>query len=435
MNKINRRKFLQSSAALGALSGVKIARAGGSGTNTQPIIIDLFMRGGMDGLNVVPPFSGPNRTFYEELRQTLSVPLTGDNKVIDIGEDFGLHPAATGFRDMYLDGDLAIIQGVGLPIEDITRSHFDAMKLIELGTPQSLATIDGWLTRHLNTTPNINGSEVIPVLVSAGSTPISLQSYFNALTIDQVSGYHPNSGRYQDQHSAAISEIYGGNSALDLSVAGAMDSLSIISELDLDNYQPAGGVVYPPNNSFSRQLSLIAQLIRNNLNINVATADLGGWDTHDQQGDNGGGNFYNKVAEMSNAISALWYDLKAAGIGRQVTIVVHSEFGRRVRRNGQSNSGTDHGSGNVMFVIGGSVKGGQMYGTFRGLNPNPGSGNPDELFGGQDVWPEVDFRQVFATIVQEVLGNPNIDQVFPGYTNHVSMDFVAPDLIYKSGFE
>jgi uncharacterized protein (DUF1501 family) len=435
MNNINRRKFLQSTAALTALSGVKIARAGSGSASNQPIIIDLFMRGGMDGLNVVPPFSGPNRTFYEDLRQSLSVPLTGSNQVIDIGEDFGLHPAATGFRDMYLDGDLAIIQGVGLPVDDVTRSHFDAMKLIELGTPQSLTTTDGWLTRHLNTTPAINGSEIIPVLVSASSSPISLQSYFNALTIDQVSGYHPNSGRYQDQHAAAISAIYGGNSALDLSVGGAMNSLSIISELELDNYLPAGGVVYPENNSFSRQLALIAQLIRNDLNINVATADLGGWDTHDQQGDNGGGNFFNKVAEMSNAITALWQDLKAAGLGSQVTIVVHSEFGRRVRRNGQSNSGTDHGSGNVMFVIGGQVKGGQMYGTFRGLNPNPDAGDPPELFGGQDVWPEVDFRQVFATIVKEVLGNPNIGQVFPGYENHVSMDFVTPDLIFQAGFE
>lgn len=428
MKNMKRRTFLQSTAMLGALSGVKVARAGGSSPSNQPIIIDLFMRGGMDGLNIVPPTSGANRTNYEILRPNIQVPLTGSNAVLDIGEAFGFHPAATGFRDMYLDGDLTVIQGTGLPQEDVTRSHFDATKLIELGTPQSLATTSGWLTRHLNTTPYITGSEVIPVLVSANSNPISLQAYFNALTVDQVSGYHPNAGQFQDKHSEAIGNMYSGNSALDLSVAGAMDTLSIISALDLDNYVPAGGVSYPENSSFSRQLSLIAQLIREDLNVNVATADLGGWDTHNDQGDGGGGSFYGKVADLTGSISALWNDLKAAGLGRQVTIVVHSEFGRRARQNGESRSGTDHGSGNVMFVLGGRVNGGQMYGTFSGLAN-------DELFGGEDISPEVDFRQVFATIVQEVLGNPNIDQVFPGYTNHANMDFVSPDLIYKSSFD
>lgn len=428
MNNMKRRTFLQSTAMLGALSGVKVARAGGSSPSNQPIIIDLFMRGGMDGLNVVPPYSGVNRAEYESLRPNIQVPLSGNNAVLDIGEVFGFHPAASGFRDMYLAGDLTIIHGTGLPQDEVTRSHFDAMKLIELGTPQSLSTTDGWLTRHLNTTNSITGSEVIPVLVSGGSNPISLQSYFNALTVDQVSGYNPNDGRYEVKHAEAIGNMYGGNSALDLSVTGAMDTLSIISALDLDNYVPAGGVTYPSNSSFSRQLALVAQLIREDLNVNVATADLGGWDTHNGQGDFGGGYFYNKVSDMSNSINALWRDLKAAGLGDQITIVVHSEFGRRARQNGVNNSGTDHGSGNVMFVIGGKIRGGEMYGTFNGLDNN-------ELFGGEDISPEVDFRQVYATIVQEILGNSNINQVFPGYNNHTSMDFVHADLIFKSRFE
>ncbi|TDR18394.1 DUF1501 domain-containing protein [Marinicella litoralis] len=429
MKNMKRRTFLQSTALLGALSGVKIARAGGSSPSHQPIIIDLFMNGGMDGLNVVPPFSGPDRAFYESLRENLQVPLTGSNQVLDIGEVFGFHPAATGLRDMYLDGDLAIIHGTGLPQEYVSRSHFDATKLIELGTPHNLSTDDGWLTRHLNSTPLITGAEVIPVLVSGSANPISLQAYYNALTVDQISGYHPNSGQFEVKHSEAISNMYAGNSALDLSVAGAMDTLSVISALDLDNYVPAGDVVYPSNNSFSRQLSLIAQLIREDLSVNVATASLGGWDTHDNQGDGGGGGFFNKVAEMSNAITAMWYDLKAAGLGQQVTVVVHSEFGRRAKQNGTtSGSGTDHGSGNVMFVIGGRVNGGQMYGNFLGLAP-------EQLFGGQDISPEVDTRQIYATLVKEVLGNPNLDQVFPGYTNHTSLDFVSPDLIFKAGFD
>lgn len=430
MSTMKRRTFLQSAALLSAFPGVKVARAGGPTPSNQPIIIDLFMRGGMDGLNVVPPWSGPDRTVYEQIRPNIQVPLPGaniTNPVLDIGEVFGFHPAATGFRDLYLSGDLAIIHGTGLPQNNTTRSHFDAMKLIELGTPNSLSTVDGWLTRHLNSTPQITGNEVIPVLVSAGNNPISLQSYYNALTVDQVNGYHPNSGQFQDQHAAAIANMYGGNTALDLSVSGAMETLAIISELDLDNYVPAGGVSYP-DSSFGDQLALIAQLIRADLNINVATADLGGWDTHNSQGDGGGGFFFNKVQDMSNCVTAMYNDLKASGLADQVTVVIHSEFGRRARQNGESGSGTDHGSGNIMLVLGGKVNGGQSYGNFAGLSN-------DDLFDGEDVSPEIDYRQVYFTIVKEVLGNPNLDQVFPGYQNHISMDFVTPDLIFRGGFD
>lgn len=427
MRTMNRRKFLQSSAMLAGLSGVKISRANNLMTTSQPIVIDLFMRGGLDGLNLVPPYSGPDRTEYETLRPDLQVPKSGSNQVLDLGEAFGFHPAASGFRDLYIGGDLAIIHGTGLPKSQVTRSHFDATKLTELGTPDNTLTPDGWLTRHLNSSPQITGVEIIPVLASSGSKPLSLQDYFNALTVDQISGYHPNPGRYEDQHVAAITGMYGGSSAMDQAVHGAMDTLQILHQLDLDNYQPGGGVVYP-DNSFGDQLQLIAQLIKEDLSVNVATAELGGWDTHNGQGDGGGGYFADRVADLSNAVTALWQDIKASGLGQQVTIVIHSEFGRRAKQNGEGNSGTDHGSGNVMLVIGGRVNGGQMYGQFTGLANS-------QLFEGEDVSPEVDYRQVLGTIVKEVLGNPNLDQVFPGYSNHQSMDFVSSDLIFKSGFE
>lgn len=427
MSNMNRRMFLKSSALMAGLSGVKISRANSLMSSTQPVVIDLFMRGGMDGLNLVPPFSGPNRIEYEILRPDLQVPLTGSNQILDLGEAFGFHPAATGFRDLYVSGDLAIIHGTGLPKPLVTRSHFDATKVTELGTPSSTITPDGWLTRHLQSSPQVTGAEVIPVLVSSGSKPASLQEYFNALTVNQVSDYHPNPGRYEDQHVAAISGMYAGSTSMDQAVHGAMDTLQILHQLDLDNYQPGGGAVYP-NTSFGDQLQLIAQLIKEDLNINVATAELGGWDTHNGQGDGGGGYYADRVADLSNAVTAMWQDLNGTGLGQQVTIVIHSEFGRRAKQNGEGNSGTDHGSGNVMLVIGGRVNGGQMYGQFAGLNNQ-------QLFEGEDVSPEVDYRQVLATIVKEVLGNPHIDQVFPGYTGHQSMNFVSSDLIFSNGFD
>jgi len=427
MSHMNRRNFIKSSAMLAGLSGVKISRASGANIGRQPVVIDLFLRGGMDGLNLVPPFSGANRTEYEVLRPNLQIPKTGNNKILDLGEAFGFHPAATGFRDMYLGGDLAIIHGTGLPKPQVTRSHFDATKLTELGTPSSAMTADGWLTRHLQSSPQITGSEVIPVLASSGSKPISLQAYYNALTVDQVSSYHPNPGSLETQHVAAINAMYAGVSEMDAAVSGAMDTLEVIHALDLDNYQPGGGTVYPQTR-FGDQLKLIAQLIKEDLNVNVATAELGGWDTHNRQGDGGTGGFSDRVSDLSSSVTALWQDLKASGWGQQVIIVIHSEFGRRAKQNGGSNSGTDHGSGNVMLTIGGRVNGGQMYGHFAGLANH-------ELFEGEDVSPEIDYRQVLGTIVKEVLGNPHLDQVFPGYTNYSAMGFVSPDLIFKSAFE
>ncbi len=272
MRTMNRRKFLQSSALLAGVSGVKISRANNLMSTSQPIVIDLFMRDGMDGLNLVPPYSGNNWIEYDILRPDLQVPKTGNNSMLDLGEAFGLHPAATGFRDLYIGGDLAIIHGTGLPKSLVTRSHFDATKLTELGTPNNTLTPDGWLTRHLQSSPQITGAEVIPVLVSSGSKPISLQDYYQALTVDQVSGYHPNPGSYEDQHVAAINAMYSGTSVMDQAVQGAMDTLEILHQLDLDNYVPGGGAVYP-DNSFGDQLQLIAQLIKEDLNVNVATAE------------------------------------------------------------------------------------------------------------------------------------------------------------------
>ncbi|KAA3649343.1 MAG: DUF1501 domain-containing protein, partial [Proteobacteria bacterium] len=247
------------------------------------------------------------------------------------------------------------------------------------------------------------------------------------LTFDQVIGYHPIPGLYEDQHVAAIGGMYSGATAMDQAFHGAMDTLQILHQLELDNYQPGGGASYP-DNSFGRQLQLIAQLIKEDLNVNVATAEFGGWDTHNGQGDGGGGTFAGRVGDLSNAVTALWQDLNGSGLGQQVTIVIHSEFGRRAKQNGEGNSGTDHGSGNVMLVIGGRVNGGQMYGHFAGLANH-------ELFEGEDVSPEIDYRQVLGTIVKEVLGNPHLDQVFPGYSNHQSMNFVSSDLIFSDGFD
>ncbi len=433
MKKISRRNFLKSAVATSSISGLQFAQAGnlpGDPSSFSPTVVNLFMRGGMDGLNVVPPLTSVNRSNYESLRPDIAVPATGTNSVIDIGSDFGFHPAAAGLANLYINGDLAIVQGTGLPQVNTTRSHFDASALRELGTPTNLNTQDGWMTRHMATHPLVTGGEIIPVLVSGSSAPDSLRGFYNALTIDQVSGYHPNSGTFADTHVDAIAGMYTGSSPLDAAVAGAMDTLAIIDDLDLENYVPAGGVEYP-NNSMGDRMSLIAQLIREGLGLRAVTASMGGWDTHNGQGDDGGGYFFGHIEDLSEAVEAFWQDLSAAGLANDVVVVIHSEFGRRARQNGQGGSGTDHGSGNVMMVLGGRILGGQFYGTFAGLANN-------QLYGGEDVSPEVDFRRVLGTIVQDVLGNPNVDQVFPGYTGFTPMPFVdfnaGTDVIFKNGF-
>ena len=423
--KLTRRKFIGGTASvLVTASGLQMgfAQAALPKGSRGKTLVYLFLRGGYDGLNMVIPRTGIHRTEYEAKRQNIKVPVSGENAMHNLNGAFGLHGSASGMKALYDSGKLAVIHAVGMPEGLGSRSHFDSQEMYELGTPGDLSTTTGWLARHMMTTPGLVEGAAIPSLSTNSSSPTSLLGDKTAMTLDSVSGFHPNAGRYGDEHLDALAKIYDGDSSLDNAVKSSIDTINMLQQINVevpDTY---------PDTSLADDLGLIAGMIKMNVGLQVAAVDFGGWDTHNGQGDHGGGYFAGRVETLSDAIKAFMDDLASHGLDNDVVLIVQSEFGRRVRENG--NRGTDHGTAHPMFVVGGKVQGGKIYGTF------PGVGD-DDLYLNTDLKVTTDFRKVLADVVVNFMGNPNVDVVFPGYSYSDSQSFglTGGAELFSDGFE
>ncbi len=407
---ISRRRFLASlgvSAAAASLPlGLGFAPSAAAGASGRTLIY-LFLRGGIDGLSLVPPIAGVDRGFYVDARDRTLIPDSGTNAALPLDANFGLHPFCGELHALFNEGRLAIVQGAGHPAGTHTRSHFDAQEQIELGTPGDQSGNSGWLSRHLDSTPLLDGNAVFTAMVSGSNPPISLGGWSDVATLGSTSSFHPNSGTYGRTHLASLRSMFPGADGLDAAARAAVDAVDLVNSLDLGNYTPGAGVVYP-DTSIASSLRLVAQLIRQDLGLSVATLDFGGWDNHNNQNVLASTFGYGqRVMQLSQAMNAFYRDLAGVGRASDIALVVQSEFGRQVKEN--ANYGTDHGLATPMLVLGGGVTGG-MYGSFAGLAP------AQRL--GDSLVPTVDFRQVMATVVDRLMGNPNIGQVFtdPGFT-------------------
>lgn len=422
---LGRRGFLQGSALALAAGSVGLgfapeAKAGAPATT----VIYLFLRGGMDGLSFIVPTGGNDLGHYLDARDRTRIRIDDADPMrrpLELNSLFGVHPFCSGLHQLFHERRLAIVQAVGHPPDSFTRSHFDAQEQIELGTPGLQASVQGFLTRHLATSPNVDPQAVFSALAANDSPPISLGGQGNVATLSAAGNFHPDpNGTYARTHLQMLRTLYQGSGGLDVAVGAAADAVELISSLTGTTYVPAGGVVYP-NTSLARSLSLVAQLVRQDLGIAVATVDYGGWDTHNDQNVlfTGGNNFGGRLQELSQALTAFYRDLEGAGRAQQIVVVVQSEFGRQVSEN--LSFGTDHGLGNPMLVLGGGVDnhaGGstpQLFGSFPGIARNQRSGDA--------VVPTTDFRRVLATVLDRLLGNGNIDQVFPGYSGYTPLPF------------
>jgi uncharacterized protein (DUF1501 family) len=418
--KISRRGFLAGSASVTATLGG--AKLGFSAVPSQSpasnrTLVYLFLRGGMDGLNLVIPRTGIHRTEYLSKRPNIAVPISNMH---DLNGTFGLHGNCDGLKSLYDSGKLAFIHAVGMPEGQASRSHFDSQEMFELGTPGNLATTTGWLARHMNTSPHISPDAVIPSLATTSSSPTSLLGDFKAMSLDDASSFHPNPGRYGDEHIDALTRIYNGHSTLDYAVQSALNMIDLLQQIDItvpDSY---------PNTGLADDLGLVAGMIKENVGLQVATVDYGGWDTHNGQGNDGGGYFATHVGDLSAAIKAFMDDLESSGLIDDVVLIVQSDFGRRVRENG--NEGTDHGTAQPMMVIGGQVLGGQVYGSFPGLRDS-------DLYLNTDLRMTTDFRRIFSDVVGNFLLNPNLSTVFPGYTGPKSIGLFDTNKIFSNGFD
>ena len=397
-----RRMFLKSSAL--AMFGAGTAPAWLSramygapeGGNRKKVLIAIFQRGAVDGLNMVVPF-GEKR--YYELRPSIAIPApgNGDNAAVDLDGFFGLHPSLAPLKPMWDAKTLAIVEAAGSP--DPTRSHFDAQDYMESGTPGVKATQDGWLNRALPKDPGAAAAARSPVrAVSLGtSLARTLRGANESVAISNLKDFKVR----DDMGAASFEQMYA--SSMDRVLRGTgketFEAVKIVKGIESRVYQPANGAKYPESR-FGQSMLQIARLVKADAGLEVAFADIGGWDTHVNEVPQLG----NLLRDFGNTLGAFHRDM--GDRMSDVVVVTMSEFGRTAKENG--NRGTDHGHANAMMVFGGEVKGGKVYGEWPGLGR-------EQLYERRDLAVTTDFRDVLSELVSKQLGNGKTSQVFPGY--------------------
>jgi uncharacterized protein (DUF1501 family) len=400
----SRRVFLKGSAlamfGVGALPtwlSRSVYAADGS-ERRKKILVAIFQRGAVDGLNMVIPF-GEQR--YYELRPSLAIPKPDGTpaSAVDLDGFFGLHPSLASLKPMFDAQQLAIVDAVGSP--DPTRSHFDAQDYMESGTPGFKATSDGWMNRAL--VPVAGTGSLIRAVSLGSSLPRSLRGRNDALAVNNLNDFQVR----DPKAAAAFENMY--EHTLDTTLHGTgketFSAVKIMQSIQKQSYTPSNGAKYP-GGRFGQSLQQIARLIKADVGLEVAFADIGGWDTHVNEvgAQPALGQLANNLSDLGQSLAAFYQDL---GNGMaDVAVVTMSEFGRTAKENG--NRGTDHGHANVMFVMGGGIRGGKVYGDWPGLAE-------EQLNEGRDLALTTDFRDVLGELVSKHLGNPNLTAVFPGY--------------------
>jgi uncharacterized protein (DUF1501 family) len=402
---ITRRVFLRNSAlavvGTTAIPSFLTRAAFGAtepGTRTKRLVV-IFQRGAADGLNIVVPHG--ERAYYA-MRPSINIPR---KDVLDLDGFFGLHPSLASFQPLWDQRHLAIVHAAGSP--DPTRSHFDAQDFMESGTPGLKATNDGWLNRALRSAPESGDKSAFRAISLGPALPRILTGQERAVAVNNINdfgvgGRNPNAAPIANTFEAMYD--HSSDSVLHGTGEETFDAVKMLKSADPAKYKPAPGADYP-RGRFGDSLKQLVQLIKANLGVQVAFADIGGWDHHVNEGSTQG-QIANVLREFSQSLSAFWIDL--GDLADDTVVVTMSEFGRTARENG--NRGTDHGHANVMFVMGGPVKGGKVYGQWPGLDQA-------QLYEGRDLALTTDFRRVVGEAVVRHLGNDKLAQVFPEFDN------------------
>jgi uncharacterized protein (DUF1501 family) len=401
---LTRRVFLRNGAF--AVVGTSVvpaflARAAIAASAAAPgkRLVVIFQRGAADGLNIVVPYA--ERQYYA-LRPSINIPR---KSVLDLDGFFGLHPSLAPFQPLWHQRHLAIIHAAGSP--DPSRSHFDAQDFMESGTPGMKNTDDGWLNRSLHGLPKPADPSSFRAVALGPSLPRILSGSEPAVAVNNINDFGVGD---RNQKAAPLANTFESmyNDSVDTVLHGSgestFDAVKALKSVDSSNYKPAAGADYPKGR-LGDSLRQLAQLIKANLGVQVAFADIGGWDHHVNEGATEG-QLANVLREFSQSIAAFWTDL--GDLGEETVIVTMSEFGRTARENGDR--GTDHGHANVMFVLGGPVKGGKVYGRWPGLDQS-------QLYESRDLMLTTDFRQVLGEAVMRHMGNKDLATVFPGFDN------------------
>jgi uncharacterized protein (DUF1501 family) len=410
---MDRRAFLKNgSLALVTLGFAPafISRAVQAARARQKVLVAVFQRGAVDGLNMVVPFG---EKAYYAARPSIAIPAPGANSgdaAIDLDGFFGLHPRMAALQPFFAQKSLAIVHASGSP--DDTRSHFDAQDYMESGTPGVKSTRDGWLNRYLHNREHESASPFRAV-APAPQLPRSLQGSAAALAINSLSQFGIRAGGSSGRMASTFESEYAAAADALLRPAGkeAFDAVKMLETARPESYAPANGAAYP-RSGFGEAMRQIAQLVKADLGLEVAFTELSGWDHHVNEGSTTG-QIATRLDDFANGLAAFARDLGDAMA--DVVVVTMSEFGRAVQENGSR--GTDHGHGNAMLVLGGPVKGGKVYGKWPGLER-------EQRWEGRDLAVTTDFRDVFAEAVTRHLGATDVSRIFPGYTYKTPLGFL-----------
>jgi len=404
----NRRIFLRNSALAMVGAGAapmwlqRALYAADAPSPRKKILAAVFQRGAADGLNIVVPHGAQA---YYDLRPTIAIPRPSaasekrEDAAIDLDGFFGLHPSLAPLKPLFDQGHLAIVDAVGSP--DPTRSHFDAQDYMESGTPGLKATASGWMNRAL---PPAVGKPSPVRAVSLGPVVArTLEGRAPAIAMQNIAGF-----QVRDAVAAReFEQLYAESKDPALCGAGreTFEAVALLESIQKQPYTPAAGAEYP-RGRFGDSLRQIAQLIKADVGVEMAFADVGGWDHHVNElgARTSEGQLANLLREYGQALAAFWRDL-GDRMG-DVALVTMSEFGRTAHENG--NRGTDHGHANCMFAMGGGVRGGKVYGRWPGLER-------EQLYETRDLALTTDFRDVLGELVARHMGNPTLGGVFPGY--------------------
>jgi len=395
---LSRRYFLKSSglamASFAAAPSFLVRAAMAQGTAPsidRPILIAIFQRGAADGISVVPPFGDRN---YARARPQIAVQAPsreGAETAIDLDGFFGLHPSLSPLKSIYDEGHFAVVHAVGSP--DNTRSHFDAQDYMEAGAPGNKSLADGWLNRYLQGTPKTDSTAFRAIALDS-KMPRTLMGSAPALALSKIQDFDVRGG---NPRQGASSDLYSAFEAMWRN--STFDAIKMLKSANPQRFQPENGARYP-NGQFGQSLLQVSQLIKAEVGLEVGFLDIGGWDTHANQQ----GQLNQRLREYGEGLSAFYRDL--GDRMRNVVVLTMTEFGRTIKQNGSG--GTDHGHASALFVMGGPVKGGKVYGKWPGLAP-------EQLFEGRDLALTTDFRDVFSEVLKKHMRAADTARVFPGW--------------------
>ncbi|MGH9311692.1 MAG: DUF1501 domain-containing protein [Vicinamibacterales bacterium] len=377
-----------------------LARAAEAAGARRKILVAIFQRGAVDGLNMIVPYG--ERAYYAA-RPSIAIPRPGAaaDAAVDLDGFFGLHPRMAPLKPLFDRRELAIVHATGSP--DSTRSHFDAQDYMESATPGVKSTRDGWLNRCLHAREHRSATPFRAVAL-APQLPRALQGTAQALAIGRLNQFGIRDRAMDGGVASSFESEYAAAADRVLKETGseAFEAIRMLRNADPSRYRPANGAQYP-RSAYGEALRQIAQLVKADVGLEIAFTETGNWDHHVNEGASTG-QLALRLDDFARGIAAFTADL--AERMADVLVLTMSEFGRAVAENG--NGGTDHGHGNAMMAIGAGVRGGRIYGEWPGLESS-------QRFEGRDLAVTTDFRDVFAEVAVRHLAITDASPVFPGF--------------------